>query len=111
MVGASFARLSAARKLTGSVGEACQIRAAIVSRLRTDGAMRLACRLLCLVRGHPDIGDGMSYDILKNLGLDHLDTRSPDFLKTLERMQREALQSLQAGEFRQEPERREASGF
>ena len=59
----------------------------------------------------PDIEHDMSYDILKNLGLDHLDTRSPDFLKTLERMQREALQSLQAGEFRQEPERREASGF
>jgi len=40
----------------------------------------------------------MSYDILKNLGLDRLDTHSPDFLKTLERMQREALQSLQAEE-------------
>jgi len=38
----------------------------------------------------------MSYDILKNLGLDHLDTHSPDFIRTLERMQREALQSLQA---------------
>ena len=38
----------------------------------------------------------MSYDILKNLGLDQLDTQSPDFLKTLERLQREALQSLQA---------------
>ncbi|MEO5558756.1 MAG: hypothetical protein ABIO49_03285 [Dokdonella sp.] len=37
----------------------------------------------------------MSYDILKNLGLDHIDMESPDFLKTLERMQREALQSLQ----------------
>ena len=36
----------------------------------------------------------MSYDILKNLGLDQLDTQSPDFLKTLERLQREALQSL-----------------
>jgi len=40
----------------------------------------------------------MSYDILKNLGLDRLDTRSPDFIKTLERMQREALQSLRAEE-------------
>jgi acyl-CoA-binding protein len=37
----------------------------------------------------------MSYDILKNLGLDHVDPNSPDFLKTLERMQREAWQSLQ----------------
>ena len=31
----------------------------------------------------------MSYDILKNLGLDHLDARSPEFLRALERMQRE----------------------
>ncbi|MEO7325487.1 MAG: hypothetical protein ABIW82_11725 [Dokdonella sp.] len=37
----------------------------------------------------------MSYDILKNLGLEHIDMGSPDFLKTLERMQREAWQSLQ----------------
>ncbi|WP_395680777.1 hypothetical protein [Dokdonella sp.] len=37
----------------------------------------------------------MSYDILKSLGLDHLDASSPDFMKTLERMQREAFQSLQ----------------
>jgi hypothetical protein len=37
----------------------------------------------------------MSYDILKHLGLDRLDTNSPDFLKTLERMQREAWESLQ----------------
>jgi len=37
----------------------------------------------------------MSYDILKSLGLDHLDASSPDFVKTLERMQREAFQSLQ----------------
>ncbi len=37
----------------------------------------------------------MSYDILKNLGLDRLDPTSPDFLKTLERMQREAWESLQ----------------
>ena len=28
----------------------------------------------------------MSYDILKSLGLDHLDASSPDFVKTLERM-------------------------
>jgi hypothetical protein len=39
--------------------------------------------------------ESMSYDILKNLGLDRVDTSSPDFLKTLERMQREAWQSLQ----------------
>lgn len=36
----------------------------------------------------------MSYDILKNLGLDRIDPNSPDFLKTLERMQREAWESL-----------------
>jgi hypothetical protein len=36
----------------------------------------------------------MSYDILKNLGLDHLDATSPDFIRTLERMQKEAWQSL-----------------
>lgn len=37
----------------------------------------------------------MSYDILKNLGLNALDVLSPDFLQTLERMQKEAWQSLQ----------------
>ncbi|MGA9420781.1 MAG: hypothetical protein WBW61_00335 [Rhodanobacteraceae bacterium] len=37
----------------------------------------------------------MSYDILKNLGLDHLDVNSPDFLETLQRMQKEALRGLQ----------------
>lgn len=36
----------------------------------------------------------MTYDILKNLGLDHLDASSPEFLKTLDRMQREAFRSL-----------------
>lgn len=42
----------------------------------------------------------MHYDILKRLGLDHLDTGSPEFLRVLERMQREAWESLQrdAGE-------------
>ncbi|MEO6689934.1 MAG: hypothetical protein ABIS07_02705 [Dokdonella sp.] len=45
----------------------------------------------------------MSYDILKNLGLDSVDPGSPDFLKTLERMQREAWQSLQ-NEQRSPPE-------
>lgn len=53
----------------------------------------------------------MSYDILKNLGLDHLDTRSPDFLKTLERMQREALLHLQADDYQREPDLRDAQGF
>ncbi|MGA9342887.1 MAG: hypothetical protein WBV61_11240 [Rhodanobacteraceae bacterium] len=37
----------------------------------------------------------MSYDILKNLGLDPSDVRSPDFLETLQRMQKEALRSLE----------------
>ena len=37
----------------------------------------------------------MSYDILKNLGLDRTDTGSPEFLQMLERMQREAWESLQ----------------
>ncbi len=37
----------------------------------------------------------MSYDILKNLGLDRADTGSADFLKMLEQMQREAWESLQ----------------
>lgn len=36
----------------------------------------------------------MSYDILKNLGLDAFDTASPDFLKALDQMQKEAWQSL-----------------
>lgn len=36
----------------------------------------------------------MSHDFLKRLGLDHLDAKSPDFLKTLQRMQREAWESL-----------------
>jgi hypothetical protein len=40
-------------------------------------------------------GSRMSYDILKNLGLDHLDASSPDFLAALERMQKEAWLSLQ----------------
>ena len=40
----------------------------------------------------------MTYDILKNLGLDALDPGSPEFLQTLDRLQREAWQSLQAGD-------------
>lgn len=37
----------------------------------------------------------MSYAIPNNLGLDRADTGSPDFLRMLERMQREAWESLQ----------------
>jgi hypothetical protein len=40
----------------------------------------------------------MSHDILKRLGLDHLDVTSPDFLKTLNRLQQEARDSLQRSE-------------
>lgn len=40
----------------------------------------------------------MSHDILKRLGLDHLDVSSPDFLETLNRMQREARASLPSKE-------------
>lgn len=52
----------------------------------------------------------MSYDILKNLGLDRIDADSPDFLQTLERMQREAWESLQCGDagFRGEEDLRAA---
>jgi hypothetical protein len=49
----------------------------------------------------------MSYDILKSLGLDHLDASSPDFVKTLERMQREAFQSLQQIDLHREDDRPE----
>jgi hypothetical protein len=49
----------------------------------------------------------MSYDILKSLGLDHLDASSPDFVKTLERMQREAFQSLQQADRSREDDRPE----
>lgn len=37
----------------------------------------------------------MRYDILKNLGLDHLDATSADFLTALNEMQKQALLSLQ----------------
>ncbi|MEP7041691.1 MAG: hypothetical protein ABI843_01435 [Dokdonella sp.] len=40
----------------------------------------------------------MSHDILTRLGLDHLDASSPDFLKTLQRLQREAWENLQRDE-------------
>ena len=36
----------------------------------------------------------MNHDILKRLSLDHLDVSSPDFLKTLNRLQQEAAASL-----------------
>ena len=36
----------------------------------------------------------MNHDILKRLGLDHLDVSSPDFLSTLNRLQQEAHASL-----------------
>jgi hypothetical protein len=38
--------------------------------------------------------DDMNHDILKRLGLDHLNVSSPDFLNTLNRMQQEARESL-----------------
>ncbi|MET0226077.1 MAG: hypothetical protein ABW187_06530 [Dokdonella sp.] len=40
----------------------------------------------------------MSHDILTRLGLDHLDASSPDFLKTLQRLQREAWEKMQRDE-------------
>ena len=40
----------------------------------------------------------MSHDILTRLGLDHLDASSPDFLKTLQRLQREAWENMQRDE-------------
>ena len=75
---------------------ACQIRTSIVSCGGLARANDLAWGLLCIPQENPGHRAAMSYDILKNLGLDQLDTQSPDFLKTLERLQREALQSLQA---------------
>ncbi len=38
----------------------------------------------------------MNHDILKRLGLDHLDVDSPDFLDTLNRLQQEAREKLHA---------------
>lgn len=52
----------------------------------------------------------MSYDILKNLGLERVDMGSPDFLKTLERLQREAWESLQREE-KNPPDERGADEF
>jgi hypothetical protein len=36
----------------------------------------------------------MNHDILKRLGLDHLDVSSPDFLDALNRLQQEARENL-----------------
>ena len=36
----------------------------------------------------------MNHDILKRLGLDHLDVSSPDFLDELNRLQQEARENL-----------------
>jgi hypothetical protein len=36
----------------------------------------------------------MNHDILKRLGLDHLDVQSPDFLDALNRMQQEERENL-----------------
>lgn len=40
----------------------------------------------------------MNHDILKRLGLDHLDVSSPDFLDTLNRLQQEARENLRRTE-------------
>jgi hypothetical protein len=40
----------------------------------------------------------MNHDILKRLGLDHLDVSSTDFLRTLNRMQQEARENLRKTE-------------
>ncbi len=40
----------------------------------------------------------MNHEILKRLGLDHLDVSSPDFLQTLNRMQQEARENLRQSE-------------
>lgn len=45
-----------------------------------------------------------NHDILKRLGLDHLDVSSPDFLRALNRMQREERESLLNAEPLNEPE-------
>jgi|GEM_PF-2485882 len=39
----------------------------------------------------------MNHDILKRLGLDHIDVDSPDFLRTLNRLQQEARENLRQG--------------
>jgi len=40
----------------------------------------------------------MNHDILKRLGLDHIDVDSPDFMRTLNRLQQEAREHLRKGE-------------
>ena len=39
-----------------------------------------------------------NHDILKRLGLDHLDVSSPDFMNTLNRMQQETCDKLRRSE-------------
>jgi hypothetical protein len=46
----------------------------------------------------------MNHDILKRLGLDHLDVSSQDFLDTLNRMQREARESLRRSQPLNDPQ-------
>jgi hypothetical protein len=46
----------------------------------------------------------MNHDILKRLGLDHLDVSSTDFLDALNRMQRRERESLQKSEPVNDPE-------
>lgn len=84
-----------------SWARACQIRALNGSQGTVECVLRLARQLLRKKRGIGKSETDMSYDILKSLGLEHIDTRSPDFLETLERMQREALLSLQCEDPRQ----------
>ena len=46
----------------------------------------------------------MNHNILKRLGLDHLDVQSSDFLDALNRMQQEERESLQKAEPVNDPE-------
>jgi hypothetical protein len=56
----------------------------------------------------------MNHEILKRLGLDHLDVASPDFLETLNRMQQQARENLRETEPINDPQFTgaiEATGF
>jgi hypothetical protein len=46
----------------------------------------------------------MNHDILKRLGLDHLDVQSPDFLDALNRMQQDERDGLRRAEPLNDPE-------
>ena len=46
----------------------------------------------------------MNYDILKRLGLDHLDVNSTDFLDALNKMQKRARESIRKTEPVNDPE-------